>query len=84
MKLSKIIPEHKKTITINWIKMDFLKMSQNYRKIRSGSKYPADKCYWCKHPFEDDEMIALANLKKGGNKVFCQTCAKKIEETNDQ
>jgi len=37
-----------------------------------------DKCYWCGHPFENGEMMALACFEKKGNKVLCQGCAKKL------
>jgi hypothetical protein len=40
-----------------------------------------DTCHWCGHKIADGEMIALACLTKGGNKVFCQPCADKLLES---
>jgi hypothetical protein len=34
-----------------------------------------DCCYWCRHPFADGEMMALACFGGIGNKVLCQRCA---------
>jgi len=41
-----------------------------------------DKCFWCKQEFLDGEMMALAATEKG-NKVLCQTCADKIESSDE-
>ena len=72
--LTKTIPSRRKTITFEWLKRDFMEMSQGYREIRSRSDSPMDSCYWCGHQFEDGEMMALGCIGKGGNKVFCQDC----------
>ena len=73
--LSKIVPAHRITHTIKWCKKNFLPFTEGYRKARARMKKPMDKCFWCRHPFEDGEMIALACIKGKGNKVLCQKCA---------
>ena len=77
MKLTRIVPAHRKSATLAWLKVDFLKMSPKYREIRGKSRRPMDSCFWCHHKFEDGEMMGLAGLKGKGNKVICATCAAK-------
>ena len=79
MKLTKQVPTRVKTVEILWYKRDFFEMSKRFREIRSKSRNPMDKCFWCNHPFEDGERMTVALLKKGPNKVLCQTCTDKIE-----
>ena len=80
MSLSKIIPARKETIKAHWCKKDFMKMSDRYKQIRKGFKNPMTSCFWCKHQFVNDEMMALACIKGKGNKVFCQKCADNLME----
>lgn len=75
MQLSWMVPAHRFTVTFNWCKRDFMPMSPKYREIRAKQSKPMDTCFWCKHAFEDGEMMALAQPDKGGNKVLCQSCA---------
>ena len=75
MRLTKLIPEHRKTIEFNWCKRDFLLMSQDYRKVRERMHSPMDSCSWCQHKFVDGEMMALAQPKHGKNWLLCQDCA---------
>lgn len=83
MKLSKRVPARTKTLHAKWCKADFMEMDQEFRKIRSKSRNPMDKCHWCKHPFEDGEMMALACFQKGGNKTLCQKCAAELLEVQE-
>jgi len=80
LKLSKKVQAHTKSITFNWCKKDFTEMSQQYRQIRAKCRNPMDTCFWCKHKFKDGEMMALAQPKKGANKVLCQACAEEAVE----
>ncbi len=73
--LRRLIPAHNKTITALWCKKEFMRMSQTYRDVRSRSRNPMDSCYWCKHKFDDGEMMALACFNTRGNKTLCQHCA---------
>jgi len=75
MKLSRRIPARTKTVYFNWCKKDFLMMDQEYRDIRAKCGNPMDACFWCGHKFKDGEMMALAQPKKGRNKILCQDCA---------
>lgn len=84
MFLTKKVPSHNKTIVAKWCKKDFCKYDESFRNIRAKSKNKMDKCYWCKHHFEDGEMIALACFENtGGNKVLCQTCAGELLKTKE-
>jgi len=69
-KLSKRILARTKTVEFTWIRCDFMAWStfSEYRKDKT-------KCWWCKHPFEGDEMLALAGRSKGRNVLLCQECA---------
>ncbi len=75
LSLSKNVPARTKTITADWLKKDWMPMSPAYRAARSRLRKPMDTCFWCSHKFEDGEMMAIASLRKSGNKLFCQTCA---------
>lgn len=69
-----------KTYEVKWIKESFLAYSDKFKKIRSRMGYKASNCFKCRHPFNIDEMLALACLTKVGNKVLCQKCATEILE----
>ncbi len=76
MQLTKQVPARRKTITFKWLKRDFMTMSPRFRKIRRKARNKLDACYWCRHKFEDGEMMALGQIVDvGPNKVFCQSCA---------
>ena len=72
--IAKHIPARTEKIEITGGKKDFMQMSQRFRDIRSKSKNPMDKCWFCKHPFQDGEMMGLIMIKGKTNKVICQTC----------
>jgi len=79
MKLSKVIPAHTKTVEFNWCKKDWLIMSPIYRTARIGMNL-MDSCFWCGYSFNDGDLMAIAQPKKGLNKVLCQDCAEKLLE----
>ena len=80
MKLSRKIPAYIKTIKFNWCKKDFMEMSDTYKRIRTKfRKGTMLSCFWCGHELINGEMLALAQPKKGVNKVLCQECVLKIE-----
>lgn len=80
MKLTKTIPEHKKTAYIKWVRPKCLVMNETYRKIRSTFADKMDTCYWCGHKLENGEQVAIACIKGKGNKVLCENCVEKIEQ----
>ena len=75
MKLTKTVPAHTVSFEATFCKPDWLKMTPQFRAIRSKSRYKMDNCFWCHYKFQDEDMMALAISNKG-NKVLCQTCAK--------
>jgi hypothetical protein len=83
MKISRDIPARTETFEIAWFRREFMEMSPKFREVRAKFKDALDKCWWCRHPFEDGEMMALVCLRKKGNKVFCQTCAGKIGDEDE-
>ena len=78
--LSKTIPARKKTVKFLWIKREFMVMSQKYRDARKSMGKPLDVCWWCKHKFEDGEMMGLAAIKGKLNKILCGPCIDTAEE----
>jgi hypothetical protein len=78
LRLTKEIPRHTKTYLADWCRKDYMEMSQTFRDIRGKSRNPMDKCFICKYPFEDGEMMAIASFQKAGNKTLCQDCADKL------
>lgn len=80
MKLSRLVPAHTKTECFDWIKSDFMVMSRRYREVRGKCCRPMDACFWCKHPFADGDMMALAGRPKASNVMLCQRCAAEAEK----
>jgi hypothetical protein len=76
--LSKRVPARTRTETADWCQREFLPMTPDFRRIRSSRRNPMDKCYWCGHPFDDGEMMALAAFVEKGNKTLCQSCADEL------
>jgi ribosomal protein S27AE len=73
MKLTKQIPARRETIKFRWIR-EFQPAAQlNNARSRIGMS-TFQKCYWCKHPFDGDEMTFLAG-HKGKNRILCGKCA---------
>jgi hypothetical protein len=77
VELSKTVPARKVKFEASSCKLDFMEMNQRFSGIRAKSRYPMDKCEWCKHKFVDGEMMALA-ISKNGNKVLCQPCGQEL------
>lgn len=75
MKLFRQVPARTETVWFNWCRSDFLPMSQKFRDARARMSEPLDKCWWCKHPFENGEMMAMAQAKGGISRILCQACA---------
>ena len=78
MKISRVIPSHKKELIISHLKRDFMPMTDEYRRIRSEFRNPMTSCFWCGYKFVNGDMIALA-FCIGGNKVLCQSCCENVE-----
>jgi len=85
LELSRIIPAHKKTIRARWCKRDYHRMSTKFRDARARNIANLNRCYWCKRPHEDGELMALAAFAKIGNRTLCQNCADELigEGSND-
>ena len=79
--LSKTVPARTKTVKFNWVHREFqVFVDFKAARIRMGlSVY--DKCFWCKRPFADADMMALAQPTTGKNRVLCQCCAEKATVT---
>jgi len=60
---------------------DFMLMDENFRASRSRSKNPMDKCGFCKHAFENGEMMGLIMIKGKRNRLSCCACWDKYELT---
>jgi hypothetical protein len=73
--LSKIVPAHRVTWEFTWVNLDFMlfgafKAARQRMKLREY-----ESCAWCRGPFKDDDMMALAGRPKGANVLLCQGCA---------
>ena len=75
LKLTRRVPAHSKTASALWCRKDFREMDDKFRNFRASCRNPMDKCYWCRHPFANGEMMALACFDKIGNRTLCQACA---------
>ena len=83
MRLQRLVKAYTKTVEFNWCRREFMEMSPQYRAIRAKTSAKMDACYWCRHKFEDGEMMALAQPTTGKNKVLCQACADQLLATRD-
>lgn len=80
--LSRLVPERLKTIRFNWCKRNFMKFGF-YRGVCEKRRMEVQStCFWCRTPFKDDDMMALAQPEKGANKLLCQSCAEKISSAD--
>ena len=77
LKLTKTVPARIETFEAYACRLDFLTMCQRFRDIRGGSRHQMNSCHWCRHKFEDGEMMTLA-LSKQGNKALCRSCGEKL------
>jgi len=87
MKLTKTIPERKKTVKFKWAYRDSMQATAGYFKARnslSGKRRGTmTKCDWCQKKFKKDEWFALAQPEQGQtgptrNWCLCDDCAKSI------
>ena len=78
MKLEKLVPAHKKTVAFSSCRRNAFVYDNVFIRVRSGSRNKLDKCFWCSHPFQIGESIALAIPAKGANKVLCNACATEL------
>ena len=79
MKLTRIIPAHRKTMELTWLKKEFVTVTPRILKIWKDTKQ-SSCCYWCKHRFDVGEVVALAGVKNEVNRVLCQACAKEARD----
>lgn len=76
--LSRIVPAHTRTIRFNWCKADFM-LFGFYKGVREKRRMSIQSaCFWCRVPFNDEDMMALAQPESGANKLLCQSCAGQI------
>lgn len=80
MPLEKTIPSRKVRFTALWVRMDFLAMGDEYRAARARMRKKLDSCWWCRHKFDDGEMMALACIEGKGNVVLCRSCANMVKD----
>lgn len=77
--LSKVVPARRVTIKFRWCKREF----QNFgfhRGVREKHGLSVQRaCFWCKTPFKDEDMTALAQPESGKNQLLCQSCAAQID-----
>lgn len=78
LKISKRVPARTKTLTALWCHKSFCEMTPRFRAILAKSRRPMNTCYWCKHKFEDGEMMALAAFEVVGNQTLCGKCADEL------
>ena len=81
MKLTKKVPARTASIELDWIKPNYTTMSIRFREIRSKSKHKMDCCYWCKYRFWDGDVMALGHVKDKGNKIYCNECNDKAQQS---
>ena len=75
MRLSKLVPAHTHAVEFQWVKHDFMKFGF-YRGVRERHRQTIDRgCFWCRIAFKDDDSMALAGRKNGGNVLLCSDCA---------
>ena len=75
LKITRIIPERKESISFDWIKPNFM-LYKTFRESRERMGLSVvSRCYWCRTWFTDDDMMALGCIHGKGNKFFCQSCA---------
>lgn len=72
------------TFEVAWVHREFTRHATTRTRVRDGLSHGHLKddhqCFKCGRQFGDGEWMALASLKDVGNKVFCEACAKELEE----
>jgi hypothetical protein len=76
LSLSKIVPQHRSTVEFTWIHPSWM-LFGTFKAARERMKLSKiyQACFWCKKPFEEADMMALAGRPKGANVILCQGCA---------
>lgn len=84
MMLSRIVPAHRNTVEFTWIRRDFM-LFGTFKAARARMKLKEiyENCFWCKKPFADIDMMALAGRPKGINVILCQDCAATAKTGDD-
>lgn len=69
----------KDTLVVDWHKANFMRMTENYKRIRAKHRQKLDRCFVCNWPFQigtedNGEIINIVSFKGKGNKVLCTDC----------
>lgn len=78
MRLTKVIPRRRKTVTLEWVRRSFFPNAGAFQSIRArkGEVRSSDRrCWWCRREFQADDTIALAGIKGQRNRILCDDCA---------
>jgi uncharacterized CHY-type Zn-finger protein len=85
IRLLREIPARKETHVVEWYRREFLRYTEEFRNVRANARDKFDRCFWCKHLFQDSEMFGLAHfVGLRGNKVLCGKCVDLIEAAEKQ
>jgi hypothetical protein len=84
MKLTKIIPSHRKTIYALWCRKDFMLFGVFKQAREKYGMSVQSTCFWCRHPFEPETKMALACIKEHGNKLLCEKCADELLASKEE
>lgn len=77
--LSRVVPRHKRTERFRWVKRDFMQFGVFKAARQRMGLREYDKCWWCKTPFAEADMMGLAQPEKGANRLLCQSCVAAME-----
>lgn len=76
--LSRVVPQHVRTLRLRWVKTQWM-IFRDFKAARSRMRLKVyETCTWCRKPFQDDDMLSLAGVEKGANKLLCPTCVGQI------
>ena len=79
--ITRHVPSRNETLTVIWVTETFIKMTQDYRKMRKRiGGDPMDACYLCDYKFQNDDTVGLACFVGLGNKVVCPECCKQMTQ----
>lgn len=74
-RLERVVPRHKQSVVFRWIKRDWMIFGAFKAARERMGLGVYGHCFWCKQPFAEIDMMALAQPEKGANRVLCQVCA---------
>lgn len=72
------------TYHAEWFRRDFARMSDGFKRARSGMVDKMNRCFGCNWPFQmgksenDGEIMHLVSFSRAGNKLICEDCLNKI------